>query len=142
MKNQPVVIENTFNAPVSRVWKALTDRNEMRKWYFDLSEFIPETGFQFQFYGGSEEKEYLHLCEVTEVIPERKLTYSWRYQDYEGLSFITFELFPEKSETRLKLTHSGLETFPEIADFARENFAAGWQEIIGASLKKYLGKRD
>ena len=44
-----VVIERTFNAPVPRVWKALTDVEEMRRWYFDLKEFKPEVGFEFEF---------------------------------------------------------------------------------------------
>ena len=46
---EAVVIERTFNAPVARVWKALTDVEEMRHWYFDLKEFKPEVGFEFEF---------------------------------------------------------------------------------------------
>jgi len=46
---EAVVIERTFNAPVERVWKALTDVEQMRQWYFDLKEFKPEVGFEFQF---------------------------------------------------------------------------------------------
>lgn len=138
MENQPVIVERTFHAPFFKVWKAITDKEEMKKWYFDLADFKPETGFEFQFYGGSEEMEYLHLCQITEVVPEGKITYSWRYEGYEGMSFVSFELFPEKNETRLKLSHSGLETFPKLHDFAKENFVAGWTEIIGSSLKRYL----
>jgi len=33
---EPLVIERTFNAPIARVWKALTDAEEMRRWYFDM----------------------------------------------------------------------------------------------------------
>ena len=58
------------------------------------------------------EKQWLHLCKVIEVIPMKKLTYSWSYDGYEGNSFVTFELFSEENKTRLKLTHEGLETFP------------------------------
>lgn len=70
--------------------------------------------------------QYLHLCEITEVVPEKKLTYSWRYNGYEGNSFVTFELFEQESKTLLILTHKGLETFPkENKDFAMENFEKG-----------------
>lgn len=139
MQPQPFVIERIFKAPVSQVWKAITDKDEMKQWYFDLETFKPEVGFEFQFSAGSEEKKYLHICKITEVIPQKKLTYSWRYEGYEGLSFVCFELFPEgDNSTRLKLTHSGLETFPQIPGFMKENFAAGWTEIIGTSLKKYV----
>ena len=138
---EPLVIERTFNASVERVWKAITDKNEMKQWYFDLAEFKPEPGFEFQFEGGKEDKCYLHLCRVTEVIPNKKLTYSWRYDGFEGNSFVTFELFPEGNKTRLKLTHAGLETFPhDNPDFAKENFMEGWTSIIGTFLKEYLDK--
>lgn len=139
MKNEPLVLERTFNAPIERVWKAITDKDNMKQWYFNLEEFRPEVGFEFQFTGGAEDKPYLHLCKVTEVVEGRKLTYSWRYDGYGGNSFVTFELFPEGDKTRLKLTHAGLETFPaDNPDLAKENFVAGWNEIIGTHLKAYL----
>lgn len=138
--SQPFTIERSYKAPVSTVWKALTDKNEMKKWYFDLEEFKPEVGFVFEFEGGPEDRKYIHHCEVTEVIENKKLTYSWAYAGYEGQSYVTFELFPEGDSTRLKLTHAGLETFPPIADFAKANFEAGWTDIIGRSLKEYLEK--
>lgn len=139
MKNDPFVIERTFDAPAATVWKALTDKNDMKKWYFDLREFKPQAGFEFQFSGGPDDRQYLHICRVTEVIIGRKLTYSWRYDGYEGISHVTFELFPEGDKTRLKLTHSGLDSFPsDNPDFAEENFAAGWTDLIGRSLKEYL----
>jgi uncharacterized protein YndB with AHSA1/START domain len=140
MKDQTVIVERTFNAPISKVWKALTDKNEMKLWYFDLTDFKAEPGFQVRFYGGpSAEKQYLHLLEVTEAIPEKKIAYSWKYDGYEGVSIAAFELSAQGNKTHLKLTHSGLESFPETnTNFAEKNFAAGWDAIINSSLKKYL----
>ena len=141
-KNKPFTIERTYNASPAKVWKAISDKDQMKQWYFDLAEFRPEVGFEFQFEGGTEENKYLHLCKVTEVVPEKKLTYSWRYDGYEGISFVTFELFDEGGKTRLKLTHEGLETFGTHPDFARKNFEAGWTELIGTSLKEFLEGKD
>jgi uncharacterized protein YndB with AHSA1/START domain len=138
MNHQPFVIERVFNAPIEKVWKAITDKDQMKQWYFDIPGFRAEVGCEFQFEGGTEENCYLHLCKVTEVIEGRKLTYSWRYDGHEGNSFVTFELFPEDGQTRLKLTHEGLETFPAIPDFAKQNFEMGWTELIGRLLKEYL----
>ncbi len=139
MNQEPFVIERTFDAPVEKVWKAITDRDEMKNWYFDLEEFKPEIGFEFEFIGGEDGKEFVHLCKVVEVQPGRKVSYTWAYEGYPGKSTVTFELFPEGEGTRLKLTHAGLETFPaDIKDFAKENFEKGWTEIIGTSLKNYL----
>ena len=141
METEPFVIERTYNAPIERVWQAITDRDKMEQWYFKLREFKPEVGFEFQFYGGTEEKSYLHLCKITEVVPGKKLSHRWRYDGYTGNSFVTFELFEEEeNKTRLKLTHTGLETLPSEPDFAKENFAAGWTHITGISLKDYLEK--
>lgn len=137
----PLVIERTYNAPIEKVWEAITNKDEMKKWYFDLAEFKPEVDFEFQFEGGKGDRTYLHLCKITEVVDEKKLTHTWHYDGYEGNSFVTFELFAEDDKTRLKLTHAGLETFPaNNSDFAKENFAAGWTQIIGKSLKEFLDK--
>ena len=139
MSSDQFVIERTYDAPIAKVWKAITDKDEMKKWYFDLAAFEAEVGFEFQFLGGSEEKKYLHLCKVTDVVPGKKITYSWRYEGYEGISYVTFELFDENNKTRLKLTHEGLQTFPkDNADFAKTSFAAGWTYILGTSLKQYV----
>jgi len=140
METAPFVIERTYNAPADKVWQAITDKDKMKQWYFDLKEFKPEVGFEFQFTGGPPEKTYLHLCRITEVIPGKKLTHTWKYDGYAGESFVTFELFAEGDKTRLKLTHAGLETFPAEPDFARNNFEMGWTDIIGRSLKEYLEK--
>ncbi len=144
MDTQPIVLERLFNAPILKVWKAISDREEMKKWYFDLAEFKAEQGFKFQFPGGPDpNKRYLHLCEVTEVVAEKKLTYSWRYDGYAGISYVTFELFEQENKTLLILTHKGIETFPkENADFAVQNFEEGWNEIIHTSLKNYLEKQE
>ena len=140
MKPEPFVIERTYNAPVEKIWKAITDREQMKQWYFDIAEFKPEPGFEFQFEGGHEDKVFLHLCKIVEMIENKKLSYSWRYDGYEGSSLVTFELFPEGNKTRLKLTHAGLETFPDKPDFARQNFAEGWTSIVGTSLKEFVEK--
>lgn len=140
MKQEPFVIERMLNAPADRVWKAITDKKKMKEWYFDLSAFKPEVGFDFQFAGcGSKGENYVHLCKVIRVIPGKLLTYTWIYENYEGESFVTFELFPEGDKTRLKLTHEGLETFPvNNPDFAKESFAQGWTEIIGTLLPGFV----
>jgi uncharacterized protein YndB with AHSA1/START domain len=141
MNNKPFVIEQTYPVPVSRVWQALTDNELMKQWYFNLADFKPEVGFKFEFYGGTKDNQYLHLCEVTEVIPGQKLTHSWAYDGYPGKSYVTFELFDENGQTRLKLTHAGLETFPSAnPDFVPSNFAAGWTHITNISLREFLAK--
>ncbi len=141
VKADPVIKEVLLSAPASKIWEAITSREQMKAWYFDLAEFKPEVGFEFQFEGGKDGKCYLHLCKITEVIPLKKLSYSWRYDGYPGTSLVTFEIFAEGNKTRLKLTHEGLESFgTDNPDFAKENFVEGWNQIVGESLKKYVEK--
>jgi uncharacterized protein YndB with AHSA1/START domain len=137
---EAVVIERTFNAPVAKVWNAITDGDEMRQWYFDLKEFKPVVGFEFEFVVEHERMTYHHLCKVTEVIPQKKIAYTWRYKGHDGDSLVTFQLSADGDKTRLKLTHEGLETFPKTPAFARENFLKGWTEIIGSELKQFVEK--
>ena len=136
----PIILERTVKAPVDKVWRALTDPKDMKQWYFDLEGFKPEVGFKFEFDAGEEGKKFRHVCEVTEAIVNHKLAYTWRYAGYEGESLVTFELFPEGDNTRIKLTHEGLETFPPLPDFSKQNFETGWRSIIGTQLKEFVEK--
>ena len=141
MQNEPFVIERTFDAPVKKVWDAITNKDQMKEWYFDLAEFKPEVGFEFQFEAGKDNKKFLHLCRITEVIPQKKLAHSWKYDGQAAETYVTWELFDEGDKTRLKLTHEGLERIAQYGpDFAKENFVAGWTSIVGRSLKDFLEK--
>jgi|SRR5690554_1237073 len=138
--NKPIIKEVLLNAPVSKVWKAITDKEQMKHWYFDIPEFKPEVGTEFKFEGGTEEKKYLHLSKIVEVIPEKKISYTWRYDGYPGDSLVTFELFEEGEKTKLSLTHEGIETFGDNPDIAREKFVEGWTFIIEKSVKEFVEK--
>jgi len=136
----PIIIERTFNASSDKIWKAITDPLQMKQWYFDIPAFKAEVGNEFQFLAGTDEKKWLHLCKVTEVIPQQRLTYSWRYDSYPGNSFVTFELLSEGERTKVRLTHKDLNTFPDLPEFKKANFEEGWTMIIGKSLKEFLEK--
>lgn len=142
MNTAPFTIERLINAPVQKVWDALTDKTQMKEWYFDLSEFRAEPGFEFSFYGqGHKGEQYLHLCKVLTAEPLKKLSYSWQYKDIPGYSVVTFELQPEGDRTRVKLTHQGLDSFPAgNPDFAPGSFAQGWTELIGTYLPRFVEK--
>lgn len=134
---EPFVIERTFDAPVEMVWKAISKKEDMKRWYFELAEFKPELGFQFEFIVEHKGMKYHHLCQVTEVIPQKRLAYTWRYQGHPGDSLVSFDLVAEGGKTRLKLTHLGLETFPPVPAFARTNFMQAWTQLIGSELKDF-----
>lgn len=143
MEEKIVEIEKVFNAPIQLVWKAITEKDLMKQWYFELNDFKAEDGFEFQFYGqGLKGEQYLHICKILEIEPLKKLKHSWTYHGHEGYSTVTFELFDEgTNKTKLRLTHIGLDTFPaNNTDFARENFINGWTYLIHTALKDFLEK--
>ncbi|HSB92127.1 MAG TPA: SRPBCC family protein [Flavitalea sp.] len=144
MNTAPIIVERSFQVATQVLWAALTDREQMSRWYFDLDAFEPIVGFRFQFYGGpSPENQYLHLCEVKEVEVGKKISYSWRYDGFPGNSLVTFELFPDGEGTRLRLTHTGLETLePGHIDFAKKNFVQGWTDIVNILLPGYISLVD
>ncbi len=136
----PIVIERNFKASTAIIWNALTDLSQLKKWYFDLDGFQPVPGFRFRFAGkGSTGEEYMHDCRILEVIPGKKIAYSWTYENREGYSVVSFELFPDGDQTRLVLTHTGVASFAANgSDFMNESFTQGWTEIIGNQLRLFL----
>ena len=135
-----LVFERTYDASIKKVWKAITDKNQMKEWYFDLEEFKAEPGFEFSFVGGKDGKKYLHKCKVVEANPVTKLSYTWSYDGYPGTSLVTFDLAElPGTKTKLTLTHSGLDNFPKNEpDLAAESFSEGWTYITGTSLRDFV----
>jgi len=141
MKNEPVVVERVYNATPQTVWEAITDLNKMQQWYFPmLTAFEPEIGFETRFDVLQGEKVFVHIWKITEVEPGKKISYEWKFGGYPGNSVVTWELFPVGDQTKLILTHTGLETFRGDLhpDLAIHNFKEGWTHFIGTALKEYV----
>lgn len=144
MKNQnytTLIIERDIDAPVSLVWKALTDYSLLKQWLPFFPDFKAVKGFTTQFtLGKDEEHQYKHEVEVLEVVPIKKLTYTWRYPDYTGNSNVTFSLSGNDAKTKVVLTHIITEDFlQDNLDFAKNNFLEGWTYTIDG-LKKFVEK--
>jgi len=144
MDKHSVTVEKMFELPANEIWNAITDNNELKNWYFKLEDFQPKVGFKFDFMGGPDEgPQYLHLCEVTEVVEGKKIAYTWRYDNYPGNSVVTWELLDKETQTLVRITHTGLETFAEAGkDFTKENFKEGWTYFLNTALKDYLETED
>jgi uncharacterized protein YndB with AHSA1/START domain len=136
--------EFVYNTSIKNLWKSITVKKEMKLWYFDIEEFKPEVGFEFRFWGGTENRQYLHICRITDVIPIQKLCYTWSYDGISGTTKLCFEISPEgENHSILKLSHAGFETFPsDNPDLDSKNFDEGWEFILGTSLKNYLEKKS
>ncbi len=141
--SDPIVAEQTFDAAIAAVWQAITDPDRMRRWFFDpITDFEPRVGFETEFTVRFEDRDYLHQWKVTEVVQERRLVYDWRYGGFPGRSSVRWELSETPAGTKLRLTHEGHETFPEDDPaFSREQGQAGWDYLVGKSLKAFLERQ-
>ena len=138
--DEPVVVEQTFNTSIDTVWNSITRIDQMRQWYFEnIPTFRAEVGFETQFNVHSQGRNFLHMWKVTEVLPNKMITYNWKYDGYPGDSFVVFELFNQSNLTNLRLTHQVQESFPEdIPEFTRQSCVEGWTFFINKSLKDFL----
>ena len=137
---EPLVKEVILDAPASRVWQALTDKDELKQWCFEMEAFKPEEGFEFQFYGEKDGDKFLHLCKVLEVEVEKKMKWLWSYENVPGDTYVTFELFPQGDKTKLRLTHEGLDKLPQDENYAKTNFVEGWNAILDDLLPQHLSR--
>jgi len=138
--DEPVVIEQDFDQSVASVWNAITNIDEMRKWYFEnIPEFRAESGFRTQFSVESGNRTFLHLWEVIEVVHQNTLTYTWKFEGIEGDSLTRFVVSGNDQSAHLKLTVQVLEDYPEdIPEFSTESCIGGWTYFIKDRLKTYL----
>ncbi|MBS1662303.1 MAG: SRPBCC domain-containing protein [Bacteroidetes bacterium] len=139
----PIVIQRTYKASAKRIWQAITDPKEMNIWW-DIpagTAFEPTPGFVARFVTHYNGIDFKHVFTVKEAIPNKKLSYDWRFEGYPGNSNVTFELEPAADgATSLTLTHTGLETFEgdRFPELAIKNFEGGWTSLIGGSLQKFV----
>ena len=137
--SEPIIVEQAFGVSKETVWKAITEHDQMVKWFFDdIPEFKAEAGFETQFVVDTGERRFNHLWKILESIPEQKIVYDWRYEEYPGAGKVTFEVFEEGDGSRLRITTDVVESFPQdIPEFSRESCEGGWQYFQG-NLKNYL----
>lgn len=142
MKNDPITVTVTYNAPVDKVWTALTDKGQMKEWYFDIPDFVLKEGSAFNFYEPGDEKKYHHRGVIQEIKVNKKFQHTWTHPSHsKGESILTWELEPLGEKTKVTLTHAGIENFADGGkDFEKGNYEAGWNEILNQSLKGFFEK--
>ena len=141
---QEISINTQYKSAANRLWRALTERAELKLWYFDFPDtFKAEVGAQFDWYAGpSDGEQWLHRGKMLEVIPGKKLMHSWEYPGYSGSSKVCWELSAVDAEnTRLIFTHTYDVPFdPSVEALKRENFVEGWKYNLHRALSEHLTK--
>ena len=107
------------------VWEYLTKPELIEQW-LGKADFQPVAGHKFRIIGsrGSEID-----CEVLEVTPFTKLTYSWQKKSAKDNKFynskVVWTLIPKKNGTELQLVHNG---FTALEDFLAHEH--GWNTCL------------
>jgi uncharacterized protein YndB with AHSA1/START domain len=107
-----------LRAPVSRVWRALTDHREFGEWFRVKLEgpFVPgQVSRGFVTYPGYEHIRWEAIIQTME--PEKLFSYTWHpyavdpKADYSGepQTLVEFRLEKTATGTRLTITESGFE---------------------------------
>jgi uncharacterized protein YndB with AHSA1/START domain len=138
-----VVVKQIFEVPIETLWSGITEHDQMIQWFFEnIPVFKPSVGFKTQFLVENEGRKFTHLWEIVEVIPNQKIIYNWKYEEYEGEGLVFFELLEHEKGAALILTNKWIGEFPQdIPEFSRESCIGGWQYFINGRLKEYLSNK-
>lgn len=128
--------------PADKVWEYLTDPELLSQWLME-NNFKPIVGHRFQFHTkpvikfGFDGNVY---CEVLEVIPLKKLSYSWKGGPEKGKitldSIVTWTLTPKSKGTELLLEHKGFKGLKNFMGYFFMNM--GWKKKILKRLQTLL----
>ncbi len=143
-------IEKTIelNAPVSRVWRALTDHHEFGAWFRVRLDgpFVPGQVSHGQItHPGCEHVRWEAI--VQKIEPERLFSFTWHpyavdpNKDYSGepQTLVEFTLEKTATGTLLRVVESGFDKLPNkrrIEAFRMND--GGWGEQLG-NISRHVG---
>ena len=124
--------ELTVDAPRDRVFHALTDADELKRWWITDGISEPRAGGRFRYEWKMADPSNDHVQEGTydEVVDGERVAFPWAGP--AGDSRVTLTLFDSNGGTRVSLVHAGI-----AADDEFERYEQGWQGFL-ANLKSVL----
>jgi uncharacterized protein YndB with AHSA1/START domain len=139
-----------LKAPVSRIWRALTDHREFGEWFHVRLDgpFVAGKVSHGQItYPGYEHVKWYAVVQKME--PERLFSFTWHHSldpnadpSKEPTTLVEFKLEKTGTGTLLTLTESGFENLPEnlrLEAFRRND--RGWTEQM-KNIENYVAKKS
>lgn len=133
---QDIVLDEIFPHKVETIWRSLTTADLIGRWLMPPEGFAAVEGNDFTFKtrpAGAWDGTI--RCRVLEVVPDRRLSYSWKGGDDGNAGYgsrldtvVTWTLMPVEAGTRVRLVHSGFET--PRNDMAYRNMSDGWTKVV------------
>lgn len=136
-----------LNAPIERVWRAISDHREFGAWFLVRLDQPFEPGKEStgqMTYPGYEHLPW--LARVERMEPPHYFSFRWSPyggesgKDYSAdpWTLVEFRLEPNGAGTRLLVAESGFDALPvEYRDKARRLNEGGWEEQMG-NIKAYV----
>lgn len=130
-----------FKQSPGEVWEYLTRPELIEQWLMKCN-FKPIIGQKFQFtFTAKPEAKYHGVvdCEVLEIIPCSKLSYSWDGSTHDRsrkyTSVVVWTLTPKDNGTELQLQHDGFTVLEDI--LAHSN---GWNSCL-TKMEKLINEK-
>lgn len=105
-----------FDAPIARVWDAITKAEEVSQWFGDITDIELIPGGKARF--GWSDHDAVYEAVVTEVDEPYRFSYSWAHfankpYDAELAHHVEITLEDVDGRTRLTLIESGFARLPD-----------------------------
>ncbi|HZX58470.1 MAG TPA: SRPBCC domain-containing protein [Mucilaginibacter sp.] len=134
-----------FPHPPKAVWEYLTNAELMGLWLMK-NDFQPIKGHEFQFRTNpipGFDFDGIIYCKVLEIVPLKKLSYSWKLGPGDGTvtvdSIVHWELQPTDKGTELLLKHGDFAILKNAGIF--EGMNKGWLDNMHKILSR-LNEKD
>jgi uncharacterized protein YndB with AHSA1/START domain len=141
---EPFKVERSIwiNAPRERVWRAVTETEEIKQWWGndDWEITALEVGATVKF----GDPDDLLLATVAVVDRPREFSIQWPPQpQYHSIAMVTtYRLEEENGGTRVTVTETGFEALPDDIRQKRFDSTAQGYETVLADLKVYVERTN
>lgn len=135
-----ILVKRNYNYNISKVWKALTDKNALSTWLMPTSDFELTVGQQFQFKTKPRGKfDGIVNCEILEYTSPTHIVYSWRSTDMKQATIVEWELKSlDDNKTHVTLKHSGFVGFNGWV--TKQILKFGWRNLLKKNLTQYIAR--
>jgi uncharacterized protein YndB with AHSA1/START domain len=130
-----LVVKRRFKAPVERVYAAWTDAEQMKCWFAPGNMSVPAAEadvrvggrYRVQMSEGGSDCEFHTAGGVyLEIIPNRRLVFTWQWEGSDLETVVTLEFRSVSAkETELTLIHEGFDT-----EDTRDKHGLGWDGCL------------
>lgn len=123
--SKSIILQRRIKATPEEVYRALTNPFTIELWSGDPAVMSEEPGSPFTMLDGN-------IVGENVAFEENKLIRQIWFFGEDHPSEVTIKLFPEKSNTQIRIEHTG------IPEEAYENMLVGWEESYLDSLRDFF----